>query len=178
MYIPPELIAKGGVASLELTQSLIKIIENLRRDKTMPSSMANLLSQLETDAFVLTSKFVAEVDAWENSLDKAGISLKDRFGDLEKTSRYWKNRHDKTMEAFEPTLKAIQQRLCGFIDDVVAIARCSGREEVLGLSFEETAELKKQIRADTDVETHSIKEVLEALRGKAEEFRSALGSTS
>jgi Asp-tRNA(Asn)/Glu-tRNA(Gln) amidotransferase C subunit len=178
MYIPPELIAKGGVASLELTQSLIKIIENLRRDKSTPNSIANVLSQLETDAFVLTSRFIAEIDAWENALDKAKIDVKGRFGDLEETSIFWRNRHDKLMEAFEPTLKAIQQRLCGFIDDVVAIARCAGKEEVLGISFQETADLKRKIREDTNVESHSIKDVLSALRSKAEEFRSALGPTT
>jgi hypothetical protein len=34
MYVPPELIAKGGVESLALVKSVIKISENLRKEKT------------------------------------------------------------------------------------------------------------------------------------------------
>jgi hypothetical protein len=176
MYVPPEIIAKGGVEALALTNSFIKIVENLRKDKNMPIGIADIISQLETDAFVLTGKFASEIDALEKSLDKAGIPLDGKFGDLEETSWFWKNRHDKAMEAFEPTLKAIRQRLCGFIDDLVAIARCAGKEEILAVSFQQAAELKTKIRADTDVDTHNIKDILAVLRHQAEHFRGVLGT--
>lgn len=176
MYIPPELLAKGGIESLALTNSFIKIVENLRKDKDAPKGIADIISQLETDAFVLTGGFIDEVNEWEKSLDKAGISLKGRFGDLETTSWFWKNRHDRGMEAFEPTLKAIQQRLCGFIDDLIAIARCAGKEEIVALSFQQAADLKKKIRDETDLESHNMKEILDAFRKQAEHFRAVLGT--
>ena len=171
-----ELIAKGGIESLALINSFIKIVENIRKDKNTPKGIADIISQLETDAFVLTGKFVGEIGAWEKCLDKAGIPLASRFGDLEETSWFWKNRHDKTMEAFEPTLKPIQQSLCGFIDDLVAIARCAGKEEILALSFQQAAELKRTIRAETDVDTHNIKDLLAVLRNQTEHFRAVLGT--
>ena len=175
MYVPPEVVAKGGVESLALINSFIRIAENLRKDKNTSKGIADVLSQLETDAFVLAGQFVKEVAGWKSSLRKAGIELDRKFGELEKTTKYWKNRHDKAIEAFAPTLDAFKDKMCSFIDDVIAIARCAGKEEILALSSEEGAQLKEKIRAETDLTTHSVKEVLNGLVRHAERFRGVLG---
>jgi hypothetical protein len=176
MYIPAETLAAGGVESLAMINSFIKIAENLRKDKNMPRGMADVISQLETDALVMSGKFISEIEAWEKAMAKAHIDFSSRFVDIEETSVFWKNRHDKMLEAFEPTLRAIQSRLGAFMDDLIAIARCAGKEEILALSSKEAAALKAKLRADTAVDNHSIKDILETLRRQAEEFRGVLGT--
>jgi hypothetical protein len=176
MYIPAEMLAAGGVESLAMMNSLVKIVENLKKDKHAPKGIADVISQLETDAFVLSGKFIAEIGAWEDAMRKVRFDFSDRFVDLETTSIFWTNRHDKVLEAFQPTLDAFQKRIAGFMDDLIAIARCGGKEELLGASFKDSAALKAKLRADTAVDNHSIKDILEVLRRQAEEFRGVLGT--
>ncbi len=176
MYVPPELIAKGGVESLALVNSIIKISENLRKDKTTSKGIADIISQLETDAFVLSGQFIKEIEVWEEKLRKVGIDLDDKFVDLEKTSVFWTNRHDKAIDGFESYLAYFQARLSGFMDDLIAVARCAGKAEILALSSQQAAELKQTIRKEADVNTHSIKEILAVLRRRAEHFRGVLGT--
>lgn len=157
MYIPAETLAEGGVESLAMINSFIRIAENLRKDKNTPAGIADVISQLETDAFVMSGKFIAEIEGWTRSMERVHIDFSNRFGDLEKTSIFWTNRHDKVVEAFEPTLRAIQSRLSGFMDDLIAIARCAGKDEILALSSQEAAELKERLRVDTSVEITALK---------------------
>jgi hypothetical protein len=176
MYIPAETLAAGGVESLAMINSLVKIVENLRKDKNTPKGIADVISQLETDAFVLSGRFIDEIGAWEAAMRKAHFDFGSRFVDLETTSVFWTNRHDKLLEAFEPTLSAIQKRLSNFMDDLIAIARCAGKEEILALSSQQAAALKEKLRTDTAVDKHSIKEILEVLLRQAEAFRGVLGT--
>lgn len=175
MYIPAETLAAGGVESLAMINSLVKIMGNLRKDKNTPKGIADVISQLESDAFVLSGRFIDEIGAWEASMRKAHFDFGSRFVDLETTSVFWKNRHDKVLEAFEPTLSAIQKRLSSFMDDLIAIARCAGKEEILALSSQQAA-LKEKLRTETAVDKHSIKEILEVLLKQAEAFRGVLGT--
>lgn len=176
MYIPADTLAAGGVESLAMINSLVKIMENLRKDKNTPKGFADVISQLESDAFVLSGRFIDEIGAWEASMRKANLDFSSRFVDLETTSVFWKNRHDKVLEAFEPTLGAIQKRLSSFMDDLIAIARCAGKEEILALSSQQAAALKEKLRTDTAVDKHSIKDILEVLLKQAEAFRGVLGT--
>ena len=176
MYIPADTLAAGGVESLAMINSLVKIMENLRKDKNTPKGIADVISQLESDAYGLSDQFIHEIGAWEASMRKAHFDFSSRFVDLETTSVFWKNRHDKVLEAFEPTLSAIQKRLSSFMDDVIAIARCAGKEEILVLSSQQAAALKEKLRKDTAVDNHSIKDILEVLLKQAEAFRGVLGT--
>lgn len=91
-------------------------------------------------------------------------------------ARIWKDRRDKAIEAFDLSLDAIRDRLCGFIDDVIPIARCADMEEILALYAEEGAARKEKIRAGARLKNHTMDEILVTLVQHAQRFRRVPGA--
>ncbi len=174
MYVPPDVVVEGGVQALTLFNGLIKIMEQMRKDKDATRlGFASLIKRMEAEAFALSEEFIKQVQAIQHSFLIAKIDPKEKIDEVECTSWWWKNRHDKLLESFKPNIDAITTRLTGFVDDVVALARCAGKEELLAVAFQEAVKVKRQIRQETDF-NNSIGDIFGNLIKHAEDFRDLL----
>jgi len=174
MYVPPDVAIEGGVQALTLFNGLIKIMERMRKDKDATRlGFASLIKRMEAEAFALSEEFIKQVQALQNAFLKAQIDPNQKIDEVECTSWWWKNKHDKLLESFKPNIDAITTQLTGFVDDVVALARCAGREELLAVAFEEAVQVKRQIRQETGFD-NSIKDIFGNLIKHAEDFRDLL----
>lgn len=165
-----------GVQALSLTNNIVTLIQNARKNgKANGLGLADIVNILPAEAFKLAEEFIKQVTELKTKFLKEEIDLKQYIDDYECYSGWWKSRHDKLLIDFQATINDINAKLANFMDEVVAVARCSGEEELLGGSFQEARKLKKKLRKDTDFDNNTIGEIFDNLINHAEDLKAKLG---
>lgn len=165
-----------GVQALSLTNNIVTLIQNARKNgKANGLGLADIVNILPAEAFKLAEEFIKQVTELKKKFLKEQIDLSLYIDEHECDHKWWYNRRDRLLIDFQATITDITAKLSNFMDEVVAVARCSGEEELLGGSFQEALKLKKKLRKDTDFDNKTIGEIFDNLIKHAEDLKAQLG---
>jgi hypothetical protein len=136
-YIFPELAFEGSIQALTLINSVIKAIQRSRADgQTNGLGTADIVAKLPAEAFNLAGEFERHVAALRQSFLEAGLDLTQTLDQLESSVRCYQLSQQDLLRSFQPHVEAIKTQFSSFMDDIVAVARSHGEENILANSHE------------------------------------------
>jgi hypothetical protein len=171
--VDPHTALEGGVAALDLLDSIIKLVHEAKKDGGK-MNVADLVKRLPSEAFSLAGTFIKQVEKLQFSFKEAGVNLDLPIEKLRAETSYWSRRQYKLIRAFSPVVDAICDQLTALVDDVVAVSHCCEREDILAKSFAGAIARKSELRAAVD-KGKSVREVFETLLKFAYVMRAELG---
>jgi len=177
MYmVSPDIAVQGGVQALTLINSLVQLLHNAKANgKKDGLGIADIINKLPAEAFKLAGEFEKEVFRMKEEFLRENIDLSLKIDEFECHRRWWNRKHDRLLLDFQANITAITSKLSNFMDDVVAVARCSGEESLLARSYESARERKQLLRRRTDFEKLSLNKIFDNLIDDARQLREQLG---
>jgi hypothetical protein len=177
-YISAALAFEGSVQALTLINSVVKAIQRSRADgETDGLGIADIVARLPAEAFNLAGEFERHVAALRRSFLEKGLDLAQTLDQLESNVWCYQFPQKDLLTSFKPHVEAIRAQFSSFMDDIVAVARCHGEENILAASSEHARERKRQIAEafPRDLGQLPVGEVLDRLTFFAEQLRAELG---
>jgi hypothetical protein len=175
MYVDPEIAIAGGAQVLTLLNRVLALAETAReKGKANGLGIADIIEKLPAEAFSLAGQFERQVNDLRHSFLVYGIDTKKTIDELQSETWFYQWGRKKLLDNFKPMTDAIVIQLTTLLDDAVAIARCSGEENLLAVSYSRSRERKTQLRRSLD-QNLPVGELLDALLKEAATMRAALG---
>lgn len=163
----------GAAASLSLLDNLVKMIRNARREG-LPLAMADIVARLPVDAFSIAGQIVNEINTLQQSFQDRHVNTDRTIAELEGDTGWWNSRQYRLVRNFEPTIRALSQRINALVEDFVALAHCSEQERLVSSSFTESLERREHIKQIVD-RNHPVGQIFRELSAEAERLRAELG---
>lgn len=175
MYVDPEVALEGGVQALTLLNKVVTLAKTARANgKKGGLGIADIIERLPAEAFNLAGQFEKQVKELQQDFLKQGISLGRTLDDLQSETWFYQRSRRTLLDSFKPKTDAILAQLMTLMDDSVAVARCSGEEELLAMSYKMARERKVQLRQSLNPNL-PVGALLKTLIDQAERMRAELG---
>jgi len=171
--VDPKTSIEAGIAVINLSETMVKLIKMMRKDGHNPS-IAAAIEQMPASAFTLTEQFENEVKAWRQRLVKADVDLKVSVNTLEIDEGWWAGDKDKSLRTFKPVVDSIRAQIETLLDDLVAVARCQGRNDLLAASYGAAMERKRALARNLDYDL-PMGEILDILTSYAQAIHAEFG---
>lgn len=166
--IDPKSAFDVSASALTLLDTLIKTTGEMRKAGKDPS-IAAVIERMPAEAFSLSEQFEEEAKALRHSMTVSGINPETPVNNLEQSSLWWTNKQGRALHKFKPRVDAILAQLETFMDDIVAVAHCTGRDELIAASYERALERKRKLQSELNYD-RPIGEIVEVLIRHAQEL--------
>ncbi len=162
--IDGKVAAEGATAGLELLNRLVKMLDEAK-SKGSPIALSKVIAEMPVAAHDLAQQYLTEIEKLEGAFD--GDELRKKLSELESERRWWQLKRYVVLRRFRPKITAIVNQLETLLDDFVAVAHCKEAENVIADAFRDSNAKVAKMRADTDLDTKPLGEVLKNLHEHA-----------
>lgn len=129
-----KLALEAGTAGLTLLSSLISLMQTARKEGK-DVGLAEIMAKLPGQTFELSKDLIRETQKIKQDFLDASIPLDKSIDELQSDYGWWRFGKHKLLRRFESRSNAIANDLGHFLDDFLAVANCTGTEELVALSF-------------------------------------------
>ncbi|MEQ8228177.1 MAG: hypothetical protein RIA64_08835 [Rhodospirillales bacterium] len=163
---------EGGLTVLK---ELIAMRERAAAEGRPDPTMSALIEAMPAEAFKISQQIEAQLRELRQNLISNEIDLTQTADDILSSHWFWEHRFDRTPRRINELLEGLKNSLTVMADDFVAIARCSGQNELIGLSYSDSRETKSQLRQMTNPD-RPVGEILNDLIDFTEQVSAQLGN--
>ncbi|MGA9471628.1 MAG: hypothetical protein WBV36_04145 [Terriglobales bacterium] len=169
----PKASFEAAGSAMTLLDTLIKTTEKLRSDGHEPS-LATVLATMPGEAYRLSEQLEEEAKDLRKRLVAAGIDPKTPVNKLETSCLWWAGEQGRALHKFKPRVNAILAELETFMDDIVAVAHCLGKDELIAASYEKALERKRALQKELDYD-RPINEIVDVVIRYSQELHAEAG---
>jgi esterase/lipase len=171
------IVGKASVEALSLFHTLIKMIETAEKEGEA-LSLEQVIAALPPKALKLATNYVEELKAVRSEFETAFKSnpkeLDKTLAELQSQTWWWRQKRYKLLRNFSPTVDAVKTSINTMLADVVALANCKEKDQLVAESYAKAEQIKGELAKRGDVSKLSVREILDHLVEDAEKMRDHL----
>lgn len=173
--VDPKTAFGASSAALNLTNSILKLIETARAQGKVDPSLASIIEKMPGEAFSFMDQLENEAKRLRKTMVTANISPRIPVNAIESDPLWWTDKQGRAFHHFKPKVESILAELETFMDDIVAVAHCMGQDELIAASYEKALKRKRQLQKEMNYD-RPIGEIIDVLIRYSRQLHAEAGS--